>query len=120
MPLGSRAREDDEAAFSIPRSRWKKLWNGVDVGVRGMEGGRRREGSRTTREKPPRPCDGGREGCEAKSGRIGWPERVAAKVVVKGDPRVAGRRETGGGRREGERGGDGGTPCWKRVGSPAR
>lgn len=58
-----------------------------------MEGGRRREGSRTTREKPPRPCDGGREGCEAKSGRIGWPERVAAKVVAKGDPRVAGRRE---------------------------
>lgn len=88
MPLGSRARGDDEAAFSIPRSRWKKLRNGVDVGVRGMEGGRRREGSRTTREKPPRPCDGGREGCEAESGRIGWPE----KVVVKGDPRVAGRR----------------------------
>lgn len=50
------------------------------------------EGSRTTRGNPPRPCDGGHRGCEAESGRIGWPERVAAKVVVKGDPRVAGRR----------------------------
>jgi len=51
------------------------------------------EGSRTMRGKPPRPCDGGHGGCEAESGRIGWPERVAVKVVVKGDPRVAGRRE---------------------------
>lgn len=50
------------------------------------------EGSRTMRGKPLRPCDGGHEGCEAESGRIGWSERVAAKVVVKGDPRVAGRR----------------------------
>lgn len=79
-------------------SRWKKLqeW-GRCWCVRGVESGRGRvrgEGSRTTRENPPRSCDGGRRWCEAKGGRIGWPERGwRMKVVVKGDPRVAGRRE---------------------------
>ena len=36
-------KETTRLAFSIPRSagsRWKKLRNGVDVGVRGIEGGR--------------------------------------------------------------------------------
>ncbi|XP_028050974.2 dynein regulatory complex subunit 7 [Monomorium pharaonis] len=48
-----------------------------------FEGQKVGEGSRTTRGKPPRPCDGGHGGCEAgESGRIGWPERVVVVVAV--------------------------------------
>lgn len=57
-----------------------------------FEGYKVDEGSRTMGGNPPRPCDEGHRGCEAESSRIGWPERVVMKVIVKGDPRVVGRR----------------------------
>lgn len=78
----------------------------------GVEGGRRGRGRRGGKGRHDRVTENVKGVRAVEGGRIGWPERAAdVKVVVKGDPRVAGRTK---------RVGEGGTPCWKRVGSPAR